>query len=138
MGLSQKPMDLAEKVLYHQIHPAKVSTDAIVTIPSLYLFWLHELVLGIIVSLAPAIVASALIIRFVNLEKYKASALGHYVERYMTRKMQTLRLAGFIVMAIGAWFADFALLLVPLGVVIILVGWSWGKIFPNSRPRLVH
>ena len=131
-------MDLAEKILYHQIHPAKISTDAFVTIPSLYLFWLHELVLGIIVALVPAIVASALIIRFVNLEKYKASALGHYVSRYMTREMQTLRLAGFIVMAIGVWFAGFALLLVPLGLVIVLLGWSWGKIFPNSRPRRAH
>ena len=131
-------MDRAEKILYHQIHPAKISTDAIVTIPSLYLFWLHELVLGIIVALVPAIVASALIIRFVNLEKYKASAFGHYVSRYMTRTMQTLRLVGFIVMAIGAWFAGLALLLIPLGLVIVLLGWSWGKIFPNSRPRQVH
>ena len=128
-------MDLAEKVLYHQIHPAKIATDAIVTIPFLYLLWLHELVLGIIVALAPPLVASTLIIRYVNLDKYKASALGHYVERYMTREMQTLRLAGAIVMAIGAWFADFALLLIPLGLVSVLLGWSWGKIFPNSQPQ---
>ena len=128
-------MDPAEKILYHQIHPAKISTDIIATIPSLYLFWLHELVLGIVVALAPPIVASALIIRFVNLEKYKASALGRYASRYMTRKMQTLRLAGFIIMAIGVWFADFAFLLVPLGLVTVLLGWSWGKIFPDSRSR---
>jgi hypothetical protein len=46
-------LNMTEKVLYHKIHPAKLPTDCITTIPTLYLLHIHELILGVVVTLIP-------------------------------------------------------------------------------------
>ena len=40
-------MTLKEKILFHQVHPAKLATDAISAVISLYFFWQHALTLGL-------------------------------------------------------------------------------------------
>ena len=71
-GMEQEPHALTnhEKVLYHQIHPVKLTVDIGLTPVALYFFWIHWLLLALVVSLVPSIVASALIVRFVDLTKY--------------------------------------------------------------------
>ncbi len=125
-------MNLRERLLYHQIHPAKLLTDWITTIPTLYLLWQHDLILGLLVAFVPSLAASILLIRLVNLEKYKQSKFGKYLSNYMTKTMQTLRFVGFILMMLGAWFHSFWFL-IPLGIVVILLAWLRGIIVPRTK-----
>jgi hypothetical protein len=36
-------MILRSKILFHQVHPAKLATDASIAVISLYFFWQHQL-----------------------------------------------------------------------------------------------
>jgi len=76
------------------------------------------------IALIPAIVVSQLLINFANLERQRASRFGQYVQRYMTRTMEALRLAGYIIMAAGAWYH--AMFFIGLGLLIILGAWLNG------------
>ncbi len=96
-------MRLAEKILYHQVHPAKLATDFGSAAVSLYFFWQHALALALLIHLVPPIAASLALIRFAPLESYEQSPVGAYLRRYMTRPFEALRLAGDSVMALGAW-----------------------------------
>lgn len=131
-------MKFSEKSLYHQIHPAKLLTDWISTIPALYFLWQQELVLGLIFAFVPSIATTIIVIQFGNLEKYKLSPFGKYVAKYMTRSMQAVRSLGLLIMMFGAWYhAETWLVipawfLIPLGLVTVLLGWLRGKIFPTD------
>ena len=122
-------MNLEEKSLYHQIHPLKLFTDWSTGIVALYPFWRHNLALALIIALVPPPIVSFMLIRFANLEKYKVSSFGKYVRKYMTRQVEAIRLAGYLVMVVGAWYHVIWLIL--LGLIIILFGWLSGMIFPD-------
>src|SRR5215471_16173561 len=92
-----------EKTLYHQIHPFKLFTDISAEFVSLYLFWRHKLIAGLVAMFVPPIIASLLIIKLVNLETYKQSAFGRYIRVYMTPSVVTVRVLGTVVTHIGAW-----------------------------------
>ena len=124
-------MTFEEKALYHQIHPLKLATDIIGTFPSLYLLWQHELLWGLLVTFIPSIIASYLLIRYANLEPYKQSAFGQYIRRYMSHTIEAVRLLGLGVMMVGAWYH--LGWLIALGLVIILVGWLRGILFPQLK-----
>jgi hypothetical protein len=68
--------------------------------------------------------------RFASLDKYPQSRFGQYVARYMTRSMEMLRLAGYVVTAAGAWFR--LAWLIPLGLPVVLLGWLRGVIAPDK------
>ena len=123
-------MTLQEKALYHQIHPAKLATDIGATPIALYLLWQHSLIAGLIVTFVPSIIASFVIIRFVNLEPYKASAFGRYVGRYMTPATQLARVVGLVGMVVGAWLRLWWL--IALSLLLVLLAWLRGVIFPRS------
>ena len=92
-------MTSRERVLYHQIHPAKLSTDVIAAVISLYCFWQHWLWMALILHFLPPIVASALVIQWADLDRQRRSAFGVYVKRMMTRTVEAVRLGGDIVIA---------------------------------------
>ena len=119
-----------EKALYHQIHPLKLFTDISVEVISLYLFWKHKLFAGLLVIFLPPIIASLLIMRWVDLEPYKRSAFGKYVRKYMTPSVVALRVLGTVITHLGAWYRRPLLMLVGLGMV--LVGWGRGLIWPRE------
>ena len=127
----RKALDINEKALYHQIHPAKLATDIISAFVSLFLLWTHDLALGLVVGYVPSIIATILIISFADLEKYKQSAFGNYVKTYMNRTMQALRLAGDTLSKIAAWY-NLALLIVA-SMLMILLAWLRGKLFPTKE-----
>jgi hypothetical protein len=122
-----------EKYLYHQIHPLKLLTDWGTGLLSLYLFWHHQLILAAAIALIPPIVASWLLIKFANLEGQRAARFGHYVQRSMTRAMETLRLLGYIVMAAGAWYHT--PWIIGLGLCIILFAWLNGILLGPTAKR---
>ena len=118
----------SQKRLYSQIHPVKLLTDISMSVVSLYLFWQHNIIPAVLLHILPSIVVSYLIIRFANLETYARTPLGGYLQRYMTTRMQLLRLLGDLLTVIGAWFQMFWL--IALGLIVVLLGWVRGLIFP--------
>jgi hypothetical protein len=123
-------VNLAEKSLYHQIHPLKLITDIGSSLISLYFFWRHDLTSGLLVGIAPGVAVSFVIIQFVNLDRYRRSSLGRYVGRYMTWEMQALRAAGQLVVWVGTWYH--VLLLIFAGFAMIVLGWIRGRLLPRS------
>ena len=121
-------MTAQEKYLYHQIHPVKLFADWSTGLIALYPLWQHDLLTAILIAFIPSIIVSLVLIRFANLEAYSRSRFGNYIRRYMTRTMEMLRLAGYLVMAIGAWFH--IIWLVLLGLFVIVLAWTRGVIFP--------
>jgi hypothetical protein len=95
--VSRLPVTLREKILFHQIHPAKLATDIIAAVVSFYLLWQHALVIGLLMHFIPPPVGSAIVIGFADLEPYKMSGFGTYLARYMTPTAQATRLAGDLV-----------------------------------------
>jgi hypothetical protein len=121
-------MTLSDRILFHQIHPAKLVTDAIAAVLSLYYLWRRDLSLAIIAATVPPLFATALVLHFADLKALKQSALGAYVERYMTPAMQLLRVCGFLLMAVAAWNHVPLAILVGLGVTV--AAWLKGVIMP--------
>jgi hypothetical protein len=117
-------MTLQEKILYHQIHPLKLAADIGCEPVSLYFFWQHDLLLGLVTHLVPPVVASLWLISRANLEAYKDSAGGAFLRRHMTRTIEAIRLAGDILMAVGAWVHS--PWLIALGVTIVVLAWTSG------------
>jgi hypothetical protein len=119
-------MTLKEKILFHQVHPAKLATDILAAIVSLYFFWQHDLVVGLVTHFLPPPIASAAVIHFTNLEPYKNCRLGSYLSRYMTPTAQGLRLVGDLITVFAAWYHS------PLGIaaglVLILAAWLYGLV----------
>ncbi len=121
-------MTANERYLYHQIHPLKLLTDFGAGFGSLYPFWRHQLAAAFIILLVPPMVASLLILRFADLKGLKDSSFGAYVDRYMTRAVEAIRLIGMIIMAAGAWLHLVALIIV--GLAVILLAWGRGIFWP--------
>ncbi len=126
-----RAMTRSENLLYHQIHPLKLGTDIVSASVSLRFFWQHLLILGMAIHLLPPIVASVVVIRWLPLERQRDSAFGHYLAAHMSHAVEAVRLAGGIVMVVGAWYRDWALIL--LGAVMILAAWCHGLV--QSEPR---
>jgi hypothetical protein len=115
---------LKEKLLFHQVHPAKLATDIGAAIVSLYLLWQHQLLLGLLTHFIPPPIGSAAVIRFADLESCKNSRLGAYLVRYMTPIAQAARLAGDLITVGAAWYQSFAGIL--FGLAVIAAAWSYG------------
>ena len=126
-------MTFREKQLYHQIHPLKLATDISSEIVSLYLFWKRKLLAGLLVFFLPPMIASALIMRLVDLEGYKQSAFGRYIHSYMTPPVVVARMLGTVVTHVGAWYRKPAL--IPLGLMMVLLGWMRGLLLPGSTGK---
>ncbi len=123
-------MDIQEKSLYHQIHPAKLFIDWSTGLIALYPLWQHDLVMALLIAIAPSILASLIIVRFVDLEPYKQSRFGKYVHRYMNRPLEATRFAGYALMAVGAW--SHTIWVVPIGLLVIILAWLRGVILPGK------
>ena len=124
-------MTFAEKALYHQIHPLKLGTDIAASIVSLYVLWQHQLVAGLLLHFIPPIVASTLVIAFIDLAPQKNSRFGRYVQRMMTRQIEGLRLLGDIVTVFGAWYHSW--LVIAAGFLIVAGAWLSGVVYaPRS------
>jgi hypothetical protein len=119
-----------EKVLYHQIHPAKIAADVSGSAISTYLMWYHHFWAAMLGAFVPAIVGSALVLRFANLESIKESRFGRYVKSFMNRWIEAWRFSGQIVMWFGAWYRRWWA--IPLGIVVVVAAWMSGLF---GKPR---
>jgi hypothetical protein len=118
-------MDFQEKVLYHQIHPAKLAADVSGSIVSTYLMWRRRFAWAMLAAFVPAVLASVLVMRYADLERRKHSRFGRYVRLYMHRRiLGAWRYFGQVVMWVGAWYRVGKL--VPIGWAIVLAAWTSG------------
>ena len=115
---------MKEKILYHQIHPLKLSADIGCEPISLYFFWHHDLALGLATHFVPPIAASLILILLADFEAIKRSRAGAYLRRNMTGTVEAIRFAGDIVMVLGAWFHQ--PLLIILGLAGVVLAWCSG------------
>jgi hypothetical protein len=114
-------MTLQEKALYHQIHPLKLLADLSAEGLSLYLFWQRRPLAGLVAALGPAVLASALLMGWADLEPYKHSPGGRYIRCYMTPPVVAVRVLGTVVTHTGAWYHR--PLLIPVGLTLVLLAW---------------
>ena len=123
-------LTFAERALYHQIHPVKVFTDVASAIIAIDLFWRHLLVPGLVIALLPPVLVSATLIREVDLGRYRRSAMGTYLRRYMPPWVQSLRLFGAAFAFYAAWYH------VPAGVLggLAIVAACWANGILRRRP----
>jgi hypothetical protein len=119
-------MNFRDKVLYHQIHPLKLGTDILASLVSLYFFWQHRLLIGLLLHLLPPFIASLVVICMVDLETQRQSTFGQYLKRMMTHKIEAIRLSGDIVMVLGAWSRSSPL--IGAGLAIVIAGWLSGLV----------
>jgi hypothetical protein len=118
-------MDFNEKVLYHQIHPAKLAADIGGSLVSTYLMWRRRFVAAMLAAFVPALLASVLVIRYADLDRRKHSRFGLYMRRYMDRRVvDAWRFFGQLVMWVGAWYQVGKL--VPIGVATVVAAWVSG------------
>ena len=80
-------MNFGEKVLYQQIHPAKLAADIGGSLVSTYLMWRRRFAWAMLAAFVPAVLASVLGIRYADLEQRKHSPFGRYMQRYMDRRV---------------------------------------------------
>src|SRR5260370_13782299 len=85
-------MTLREKILFHQVHPAKLATDVLSAVVSLYFFWQHQLFIPLLTHFVPPPGASTMIIRFADLVLYKRSRLGPLLICHLTPGSQAMLL----------------------------------------------
>ena len=97
-------LTLRERVLYHQIHPAKLYVDVATALVAIDLFWRHELVPGLIIALVPPLLVSAVLVREADLERYRSSLMGAYLRQFMPPWVQAMRLFGVGVAFYAAWY----------------------------------
>ena len=119
-------MTVRDKLLYHQLHPAKLAVDISTAIVAAVFFWQQHLFRGLAIGLVPPIVASILIIRFVDLERVKASWFGGYAARHMTRPLEIARLAGMAIVWTAAWYRSGYYCVV--GTLVIIFAWARGAL----------
>ena len=117
-------MTRQERYLHHQIHPLKLATDWGTAFVSLYFFWRHDLVTGLLILFVPSVIVSIALISVADLQGLRDSAFGRYVARYMSPALQAIRFLGMFIAVLGAWYH------VPLAIVagflVIALAWVWG------------
>jgi len=127
-------MDRAERILYHQIHPAKLGTDLLAEFVSIPLFWQHRILAGLITHLVPPVLASLIVTRrTAELERVKASQAGRYLVAEMTSSMVALRVTGDIVTVVGAWRRQPSVIVI--GAILVVAGWTSG-LRPSAGPAI--
>ena len=118
-------MDFNEKVLYQQIHPAKLVADVSGSIVSTYLMGRRRFAWAMLAAFVPAIVASVLVIAYADLERRKNSPFGRYMRRNMDRRvLDAWRFFGQVLMWVGAWYRVGKL--VPIGAATVVAAWVSG------------
>lgn len=119
-------MTFEEKVLYHQIHPAKLIVDFGTGFYTTWLAWGHQLGAFALLFFLPSIGITVVLVKFAGLERLKNSPPGKYIQKYMTKKVEAARFLGQITMWVAGWY-HFPVV-IAMGLIIILTAWANGYI----------
>lgn len=111
-----------------------MTTDVVTAFAAVYFLVGHFLILSLCIAFIPSTIVSMIIMAKSDLEKYKNSAFGVYIRKYMASKSSDwIRFGGFVVMMVGGW--NNLLWLITLGFAVILFVWLKGLIFPVAAPK---
>jgi hypothetical protein len=80
----------SDKILYHQIHPAKLAVDIAAGVVSTWLLWRHQLLLGMLIAWLPSIVVTAAMMRWMDFEQHHPH---HHMERLSRLELRPCRMA---------------------------------------------
>jgi hypothetical protein len=127
-------LDIRERILLHQVHPAKLALDWGTGLMAAWFFWDHNLPAALIVGFLPSILISVYLILRVDLSRCKETRLGRYFASPLTRPGDPVRLFGLIVMWTGAWINSIPA--AAAGLAIIIYGWGKGLLV-KKRGRTV-
>ena len=122
-------MRASEKVLVHQVHPAKIGADVSASLVSNVLLWQGRSKAALVVRVVLPVVGSAAVLGLADLDALARTRRGRYVLAHMPPSAQAVRLAGDAVMGLGAHRRNVALLVA--GAAVIVAGWSYG-VWPRT------
>jgi hypothetical protein len=114
-------LHLADKVLLHQAHPAKIAADVTASVVSDVLLWKARPKAALAVRVLLPVTGSLAVLGLADLDALASTARGRYVLAHMPPTAQALRLAGDALMGLGARRRSFPLLLT--GAAVIAAGW---------------
>lgn len=121
-GWTMAGMRLADRVLVHQVHPAKIGADVTASVVSNVLLWKARPKPALAVRVLLPLAGSLAVLSLADLDALAKTARGQYVLRHMPPAAQAVRLAGDVVMGMGARRRSFTLLVA--GAAVIVAGWS--------------
>ena len=116
-------MNQGDKLLYHQIHPAKLAVDIATSAASSWMLWRGQLWIALLVGWLPSVIVTAAMVRWMDFSRQRDSRFGRYVAHHMTRQATAVRLAGQLVMWLAAWFH--AAWGIAAGAVVVIAGWTY-------------
>ena len=122
----------ADRVLVHQVHPAKIGADVTASLVSNVLLWRARPRAAIAVRVLLPLAGSAAVLRFADLDALARTGRGKYVLAHMPPSAQAVRLAGDALMGLGACRHRCALIIV--GGAVVVAGWSYG-VWPSAAGR---
>jgi hypothetical protein len=100
---SEHSLTFRERVLYHQIHPAKLFADISTALVAIDLFWRQALAPGLIIAILPPLLVSAVLLQEGDLSRYRSSPMGAYLRRFMPAWVQAVRLFGVALAFYASW-----------------------------------
>jgi len=115
-------MQLAGKVLVHQVHPVKIIADVTASVVSNVLLWQGRPKAALAVRIVLPAAGSLGVLMLADLDALAQTAPGRYVLAHMPPSAQAVRLAGDALIGLGARRRNLALLLT--GAAVIAAGWS--------------
>jgi hypothetical protein len=123
---------LADRLLVHQVHPAKIGADVTASIASNLLLWRAKPRAAAVVRVVLPLAGSVATLGLADLDALAHTRRGHYVLAHMPPSAQAVRLLGDVVMACGARQRSRSLLVA--GAVVIATGWSHA-LWPRTTIR---
>jgi len=115
-------MQLAGKVLVHQVHPVKIIADVTASVVSNVLLWQGRPKAALAVRIVLPAAGSLGVLMLADLDALAQTAPGRYVLAHMPPSAQAVRLTGDALIGLGARRRNLALLLT--GAAVIAAGWS--------------
>lgn len=104
-------MNLLDKIRYVEIHPFKISADIFGGIIGIYLLWQHYLILALSITYLPSFATGFLLMKYVNLEKYKNSKAGRYIKD-KSLLFEMISFMGQAVIGLGAWYHNMSVIVI--------------------------
>jgi hypothetical protein len=123
----------AERVLVHQVHPAKIGADVTASLVSNVLLWQARPKAAITVRVLLPLAGSAAVLRFADLDALARTGRGRYVLAHMPPSAQAVRLAGDALMGLGAYRHRGAVIIA--GAAVVVTGWSHAAWPSGARLR---
>jgi hypothetical protein len=124
-------MGPADRMLVHQVHPAKIGADVTASVVSNLLLWKARPKAAIAVRVLLPLAGSAAVIGLADLDALASTRRGRYVLAHMPPSAQAVRLAGDALMALGAYRHRAVLLFA--GAAVVAAGWSHAVWPPGCR-----